>query len=275
MADDTDVKNAIQRYESLVYELGEAQAQYAAQRSEVAHTIRRDLWRKSVDLWKRRKLYIARYSTNEAERSVALQEISQFGDVEALGVVLAVATDSRSSATLAATARLAADRIRSRCEYGPARRMETRVAERLDELIRGPVLDNYDGYVCARLATEAGVALPMNGTERACAEPGQPCNLEVWLQPQKPQDAVSDRVLIEDGRDSPDATFEIAPDSEFIKFRPSRQDVTARDGEESSRLAFSFVTPATGSHELWIELFQKNRIIQALRIVLDVGGEHD
>ena len=144
--------------------------------------------------------------------------------------------------------------------------IDKRIGERIENLLRGPVLDNYRGFVCARFTNETS---PLQA--------GQGGELEVWLQPERPAEEVpAEAIDIRDGRDFEQATFEIALDSDDIKFKPRRLTLTVQPDEASSRLFFPFVAPAkAGEHKVWVQVFQKNRLIQVVEATIQVEAKGD
>ena len=158
---------------------------------------------------------------------------------------------------LAATRRLlAASRERRRSYMGPlqgaSRSIEGVVKNvlesELNRIVRGPVLDNYEGYVCARVASD---------------------EIVVWLQPDRPVtgEVVADAVHIRDGEDSPEAVFDFALESEDLRCRRHRAAVSVRPGQPSAELRFPYEAPdAPQPAEAWVQVLQKNRLIQVLPV---------
>jgi hypothetical protein len=141
------------------------------------------------------------------------------------------------------------------------------VSDEIKSLLLGPVLDNYEGFVCAEFTVQ-GTRIDDNSEKNLpIFKKGQDGCLVVWLQPGMPEDVVADPVDILDGQDSGEATYQVKLESDTVGFKLSNQTVTVRNGESSTREEFSFIAPEeSGEHSILIQVLQKNRLIQILRM---------
>ena len=123
------------------------------------------------------------------------------------------------------------------------------VREILEDLVRGPVLDNFEGYVCARINQN-----------------GSGGEISVWVQSEPPEaEILSNEIHIRDGQDSPEVTFEIQIESEDLRCIRRRATLVAKPGERSEEQRFPFGEPViSGPQDIWVQVFQKNRLIQVL-----------
>lgn len=152
--------------------------------------------------------------------------------------------------------------------------LQSTLISQLMEMLAGPRLDNYDGYLCAELKdSQTSEAMEWDGRNINAAS-GKEYQLYVWLDRQKPAGKLFDRVEINDGQKAADIKFQIAIDCDSLRFFPRQQDCLVNVGQYSSVLSFSCpVGEKKTNHQLWIQLFQKNRLIQVLPLQISVEGE--
>lgn len=154
--------------------------------------------------------------------------------------------------------------------------LDERLNQRIRQTLDGSELDNYYGFVCARFTNEANKPLKLGKDNTPYALVRQPCKLHIWFQPQasysKGQaDLFSDVIDIQDGRESQEVAFQVSLDSEEIQFLPRRHTLTTRSSETSAEAVFPFAAPETpGEQEIWIQVFQNHRLIQALPAVFQI-----
>jgi len=129
-----------------------------------------------------------------------------------------------------------------------------------EKLVRGPVLDNFEGFVCARIN-----------------QSGASGEIAVWVQADTPEpEVLSDAIHIHDGQDSPAVTFEIQVESEDLRCLRRRDSLVVEPGKTSRQLTFPFDRPLVpGSQDIWVQVFQKNRLIQVLSAKVELAGEGD
>jgi CheY-like chemotaxis protein len=155
--------------------------------------------------------------------------------------------------------------------------LEKRIVAHLEEFLAGPVLENYRGFLCASLVDAAGTPVKLVPEEvSAVLGPGH-YQLEVWLQPLELEDGNSFRseIVISDGRDAAEVEFEVVIDSDPLTFIPSHKTIRAPMNKPSARLAFPFSiqdTSPTDTSSIWVQLFQKSRIIQVVNLHLREHG---
>ncbi|MDX2044712.1 MAG: AAA-like domain-containing protein [Acidobacteriota bacterium] len=151
---------------------------------------------------------------------------------------------------------------------------QSKILNQLLEALAGPRLDNYDGYLCAGLKEgENDQALKWDGRSVSVVS-GKEYQLCVWLTPDKPTEAMFDRVEISDGQYAGEVKFQIAIDSDSLRFFPRHQDCLAGLRQASPITTFSCLVGETKTkHQLWVQLFQKNRLIQVLPLQITVEGE--
>jgi hypothetical protein len=100
----------------------------------------------------------------------------------------------------------------------------------------------------------------------------EPLVVEVWLDVEKPKLMLVDEVRIEDGETADKITFRVRMDSDVLEFRPTVQDLDVWPYARSEAAHFSFSAPSeTGEYVAWIQLSQKNRLIQVLPMRLEIG----
>lgn len=144
--------------------------------------------------------------------------------------------------------------------------------QRLGEIITGPVLNNYQGYACVNLTDQAGQPLPLIEQGLRSAAPNQPLQLCVWLAPEAaPPPSASEEVSITDGADANEVRFDITIDSEGLNLSRRRDRLLVQPPAPSRQLLFACQTPPrAGRYYLWVQVRQKNRLIQVLQAALQV-----
>jgi hypothetical protein len=161
-------------------------------------------------------------------------------------------------------------------------RFTAEMNERLSTLQLTPALDNFQGCVSAQLYDDAGKEL-LEGLASnelslsAEVSPLQPCRLLVTLDAGEECDAspFAKRIDITEGNAVDLVTFVIAVDSEEIEFQPSSVLKTLRPENDICKAGFTFNAPTKPlNYEIYIEISQKNRLIQTLSLPLLVrnGG---
>lgn len=132
------------------------------------------------------------------------------------------------------------------------------VREILEDLVRGPVLDNFEGFVCARIRQD-----------------GSSGEISVWVQADSPgPEILSDAIHIRDGQDSPEVTFDIQVESEDLHCLRRRASLVAEPGKRSRVLTFPLDQPLVPEgQDVWIQVFQKNRLIQVLSAQVKLVAE--
>lgn len=152
-----------------------------------------------------------------------------------------------------------------------------RLEDRIERLQMNPTLDNFDGIVAVRLCDASHNDLPLfHGEERAIphAAPGQSCLAIVGFETEIAENTYPfcSRVVIKDGKPSNTVSFDVALDSEIITFEPRGARFTfSSSASERFDRAFAFVAPLqAGREDIFIEVTQKNRLVQVVAATLMV-----
>ena len=141
------------------------------------------------------------------------------------------------------------------------------LARRLEEALRGPILENYDGYATARLITEAG-------GELGRVAPGGRCRVVVRLVPEPPDSGVFEPITIEGGEDVPEAAFDVTVDAGSLTVDPMRVTLVAAQGRPSEEATLTLGIPAdqkVGPYPVYVQIFQKTELLRVLRAELQIG----
>lgn len=149
-------------------------------------------------------------------------------------------------------------------------RMEGVVGD-LRRLIANPSLHNYRGFFCVSMkGLNGGVSISdAEGLLRVAQ--GAQCVLSAWLQPNEPGAAMGGPIDISDGEDAPEVAFEVAIENTAVEFQLNRGAISVRPGQPSEHLSFPFTAPAAaGEHEVWVKVFQKHRLIQIMKGMVQV-----
>jgi hypothetical protein len=135
--------------------------------------------------------------------------------------------------------------------------------DRIGEVLGVAILDNYEGFVCMGSTADGGTPT---------LSVGQTYSLIMWFQPDQPEQASSgqgyalaEQILIEGGMDTSEVEFSLTPDSDGFSFRPREKQVAVPVTDTSPQAEFQFLAPEDAApYELWVEVFQKNRLIHVI-----------
>jgi hypothetical protein len=125
-------------------------------------------------------------------------------------------------------------------------------------------LANWSGWVVAWIESTEGERVGALAAAR-------PYVLKVEFSTSKRDDDPGGRIEITDGRDEPEVRFELAFDSSAIKFPPSQLTAFVPADRPSAPTEQRFEAPEReGSYELWIQILQRNRLVQVLPMTVNV-----
>lgn len=141
----------------------------------------------------------------------------------------------------------------------------------LEQRIHGPTLVNYVGYVMALLTDDKGDEIKM-------LRRGDRCNLSVRFADEKPSQSAGEPVNISGGENAPEAVFKVVVDGNDFAVAADRD----RSGSTSYKMisvpargtatvSFTLTAPEeAGRHSLFVQVFQKTRLIQIVTLTLNV-----
>ncbi len=140
----------------------------------------------------------------------------------------------------------------------------SRIIDRLlDEKVKGPALANYTGFVTAIFFNQGGQPIQEIG-------PGEQCELRVRFVQKKPKESWAEPIDIRGGEDAPRVVFKLSMDCDDIQVTPDSQPVVIAP-RGSAEVLFTVVASSdAGSHTLFIQVFQKTRLIQVIAPTLIV-----
>ena len=148
----------------------------------------------------------------------------------------------------------------------------------IGEVLRGPMLDKFNGFVTAQFTDKQGNPLPVDGS-KVQAKVERPYKLVVSIQTAKPSEGKkSGRIDISEGNDEEEVSFLIVWDSGTLEADKEELAISIAPTRETSvERDFDFITPETvRTHEVYIQVYQSNRFIQAVKMALDVtNGEYN
>jgi CheY-like chemotaxis protein len=149
-----------------------------------------------------------------------------------------------------------------------------REVKEIKDMLIVPVLDNYEGYVCAKVTADGIELEPDEETGVVNAPNKGLLRLGVWFQPDPPENVLSGGVDILDGQDAEEVHFQVSTKSDTLDFEPAKSTFTLRRGDKAGIQQFPFsVSEESEEHRVWVEVFQKNRFIQSLPIGLRLVSE--
>jgi hypothetical protein len=148
---------------------------------------------------------------------------------------------------------------------------EQQLAQAVRAGVRGEPLDNYAGYVVALIG--GADHKPVDREDAAVRlDPGGRYELTVALQPGRPDTAVYERLVIEDGREKDEVTFRLAVLSTDVSFQPRGTELRVERDQRAVSDPLRFAAPHDpGEYDAWIQVHQKNRLVQVLPLALRVG----
>lgn len=170
--------------------------------------------------------------------------------------------------------------------------------DRISTALGVAVLDNYVGFVCFSVhekSGKVGTADPRTTKRSADAnrsagvrtartiswsadEPpvllgGQSYELHAWFQPDAVNGMFSTEVRVMGGADTRSVEFKLVPDSDSVRLRPVQESVSFPVRGTSPLVTFEFETPKeSGPYDIWVEVFQKNRLIHVVPLTYNIGG---
>lgn len=187
-------------------------------------------------------------------------------------------------------ARAASDRIGSGVNRQVANGLETlrtdlqrSIRANVEEMVFGPPLANFTGFLSVHLgdgAGEGGGTGHRDGTVLAFAGSRIQLVLAVTQDDRArdvpaSQETAPDRdfyifepVHVQGGREVPTVEFEAVVDSASLTPLPQRRTLPVARGEDQQR-SFAFQLPEQeGRHEVWLQLYQAGRLVQALALTV-------
>jgi hypothetical protein len=172
--------------------------------------------------------------------------------------------------------------------FTPATEIEKQL-DRIGTALGIATLDNYQGFVCVSLQDLQGNVVSSSEAGRPLLNVRQHYDLIAWFQPQKPETpkgVIAAEVLIEEGSDAKNIEFKLLPDSASVSLQPRQETINVPAKESSPRVKFRFQAPAAAEasntdisqapskrvndHDIWVEVFQKNRLIHVMSVVFEV-----
>lgn len=153
--------------------------------------------------------------------------------------------------------------------------------DRLDQLLGAPTLDNFEGSVevyfegADRVKSAEGfVVLGGAAFDLSISIVSEISNDKGQRKVDWEEQAISEPVRIRDGAASELVVFDVAVDSEHLDRGPQRQTTGEfRNDQRSPTLFFRLKVPEmSGESEAFVEVYQKNRLIQVVRIPFYIRG---
>jgi hypothetical protein len=246
------------------------------QQDGIMNEVCRDLWRARTLLATHESLLnVAAASCDDDERIVALKKLSVCADEKVIPTVARIASNPATPPRVADVAKQALEEIprRSKEEFAAqiVEQVGTRLTERIEELILGQDLQNYEGFLCVAVADADGHPCALEEAGGVRLSPGQEYCISVRFQPKKPTDTIAESVVIRDGVNAPEVVFDVFLDSEGIELSSHDDSLAFCPGEQSRLARFPFSTPnEIGEHEVWVQVFQRTRLIQSVRVSISV-----
>ena len=147
------------------------------------------------------------------------------------------------------------------------------ISEAVSDIMRGPKLDNFQGYVLAHFTGEDGNALKHSKNGNPMVHVETPCQLHVTLlqtSGELEEEAENfEWINISDGEDAGEVNFSIELDSYTLTPKIKKIPLTISKGQKSS-VTFTLKPETKGIHAIYAQVHQKNRLIQVVRTMLEV-----
>ncbi len=132
-------------------------------------------------------------------------------------------------------------------------------------------LDNYHGYICLSLRDEQGKDVSLTEENTLLISAGQSHELDAWFQPNKPDGITANEIRVAGGSDTRTVEFNLTPDSDSMSLQPRHETVSFGVVDHSPTVRFKFRAPETeDTGELWLNVTQKNRLVQVVPVTFHV-----
>ncbi|MDQ5822366.1 MAG: hypothetical protein M3540_13085 [Actinomycetota bacterium] len=162
-----------------------------------------------------------------------------------------------SSSIPAASARRALD---------ATERLPQTVEESVRTALLGAPLAKWRGFV------GVSVDAPTNEDGRPTLAPRNDVELEITFAPEERGRGVERLIDIRDGVDAATVTFKLRLESDTVAV-PAEEYVAEVPSSGSKKLAVPLTTPtASGTHQIWLRVSQRNRVVQMVPLELAVGA---
>ena len=174
--------------------------------------------------------------------------------------------------------------------------VDERVTNVIENLLGEPALDNFRGRVFVEVLDEKGNNLPYINSETNNDINFEESKLNwndkipkilvdqkfeicIYFCPESRLSKInnygsinfSEYILIAEGKDVDKVQFDIAVNSEKLNIKNEKyKSSIVQINDISSPEVFKFQSNILGEHEIWIEIFQKNRLIQSFHIPISV-----
>ncbi|UPK67960.1 hypothetical protein [Chitinophaga filiformis] len=154
---------------------------------------------------------------------------------------------------------------------------DARVDEKINNLTMAlgiDILDNYDGKFCFFLTdTDGNTLIPAMSTRRLTVTMNREYILHWYLRPKtetENQDSITEDLIVSGGKTSETVTFTIVPHLNAQRLAPREQTVSfpVHRRSETKTIPFS-ITTENERPDLWLEIFQKNRLISVINVNLN------
>jgi hypothetical protein len=176
--------------------------------------------------------------------------------------------------------------------------IESALARKVEQVLNGPVLANYNGYLCLSIEQPGAHVNAGENTVLVRSRTGE-LRFQAWLQPEAPSDArlANAAVSVRNGEDREEVEFDIRVDADEFRLIPTSASVSVHRNQPSQKIEFNCVydlktnaatahseyssnysasgatdsmeddTPPTAAeHPLWLMLFQQNRLLQTITL---------
>jgi hypothetical protein len=223
------------------------------------------------------------------ERLVPDLLVGSSGTLQAHRIALRAASDATSTGTeveWGLSSKFSRRKSQQLLQIGTQKLLQTQsqvfqtiadVNEKLSTLSLHPNLDNFEGFVTVRACDINGNTIAHEKPEFSENDlpalngvilyPRQIVKLLVGIKRSENHDesAVSQRILITDGKAADTVTFDIRPDARGIQFTPARKFLTIQQDGKPTIVEFTFEAPTIpGSYDIFVAVLQKNRLIQVV-----------
>ncbi|MFC2043458.1 hypothetical protein ACFLUA_04840 [Chloroflexota bacterium] len=131
--------------------------------------------------------------------------------------------------------------------------------------------DNYNGFICLSIMDTENEEIELSKDGELILRANGYYELVVWFQPDEPEQEPYEEISITEGMDTQKVEFQLISDSDGVKVLPQRKTITFVPEEPSSQVVFQFRTPEVAElYEIWIQVLQKNRLIEVISAVFQV-----
>jgi AAA+ ATPase superfamily predicted ATPase len=174
-------------------------------------------------------------------------------------------------AKVAETAEEAADEVITHIDQAVLRPLEEirGMLERFSFANPG-ILGNFEGFAVVEIADCQGNLVHPSREKSYTLSEGQSYELRVGIQSEVPLEGIFDHIRLTNGRDVDSVDFVVFLDCDSLRFEPDELEFAVGTKRAESTAKAARVVAHKGGHDLFIQIFQKNALVQVICLKLEI-----